>query len=355
MTSNSKTQNKSFFRPEIDAMKGYVPGEQPQKRPKGFIKLNTNENPYPSSRLVKKLLSSIAFDRLRLYPDPVGNELRKTIASLHRLKPENVILGNGSDDILAIAVRSFVGQNESIACLEPDYSLYPVLSQIQGAKCIKIPLGKGFSLPLNLIKKAARAKIFMISRPNAPTGTTFPINAIKNLCSNFHGIVLIDEAYADFAKDNCIGFIKKFPNVIISRTLSKSYSLAGVRIGYALAQKKLINGMMKVKDSYNVNFLTQKIASAALQDQEYLRKITEKIRKTRGYLIDSLRKKGFEVCDSEANFVFASPPDGNAGKLYKYLKKNGILIRYFPGPATGKYVRITVGTDRETKRLLELL
>ncbi len=344
---------KTYFRENIDRMDGYTPGEQPKDM--RYIKLNTNENPYPPSPAVAKALKSFCSDKLRLYPDPMACELRKTIADIFRLKQENIIVGNGSDDILTIATRAFAGEKKSIACFEPSYSLYPVLAELQDCRCIKIPLKSNddFSIPANSAEKAKSAKLFYIARPNAPTGTLFPIGEIRKICRKFKGIVFVDEAYADFADDNCVGLLSEFPNLIIGRTLSKSYSLAGLRLGYALASEKIIEGLMKVKDSYNVGTLVQAVATAALKDRKYFNETKKKICRTREYLAESLCRKGFTVCTSQSNFVFAAPPDNDGEGLYKRLKKNGILVRYFKGPVTGRYVRITVGTDSEIKTLLK--
>ena len=351
MKNNNK---KSFFRKNIDKMSGYVPGEQPQ-RIGGWIKLNTNENPYSPSPEVAKVLQNISYEDLRLYPDPLATEVRALIAELFGLKTENVIAGNGSDDILTIALRCFAGEGEFVACPEPSYSLYPVLSQIQGAECIKLDLNSDFSLPDDFISAVENAKLLLIPRPNAPTGNAFNLDSMHKICTAFSGVVLIDEAYGDFAEDNCIDFVKQYSNVIVSRTLSKSYSLAGARFGYALASENLINGMMKVKDSYNVNMITQKIAIASLRDQTYLAEIVGKIKKTREYLSVELEKMNFKVCKSDANFVFVSPPQGNAAEFYEFLKNAGILVRYFPGELTGKFLRITVGTDEDTRKLIEVI
>ena len=341
----------SFFRENIDAMDGYAPGEQPQ-RIGGWIKLNTNENPYPPSPAVNEVLDSCDPAALRLYPDPVCSELRKTIAELYGYAPENIMLGNGSDDILTIAIRSFVPENGAVASPDPSYSLYPVLASIQGAECIKIPLDADFNLPANFAELAGEASLIIIPRPNAPTGGAFELEQMRKICCEFRGVVLIDEAYADFADDNCVSFVKEFPNVLISRTLSKSYSLAGIRLGYVIASEEIINGLMKVKDSYNVNTLTQKIALAALNDQEYLSENITRICEVRRFLSDALKERGFKVIDSQSNFVFAAPPDQNGEKLYRILKEQGILVRYFPGEITGHYVRITVGTKDEIDKLL---
>ncbi len=344
----------TFFRENIEAMKGYTPGEQPQ-RIGGWIKLNTNENPYPPSPAVCEALQNIDFKQLRLYPDPVCCELRKTIADLYGYSDKNIMLGNGSDDILTIAVRSFVPEGGYIASPNPSYSLYPVLAGIQGAECINIPLESDFSMPANFAELAKKASLIIIPRPNAPTGTAFELEKMRNICREFRGIVMIDEAYADFADDNCVKFVKEFSNVIISRTLSKSYSLAGIRLGYVIASEEIIYGMMKVKDSYNVNMLTQKIALAALHDQKYLKQSVAQIREVRKYLTDALKIRNFTVIDSQGNFIFTAPPDKDGETLYQQLKEQGILVRYFPGKATSQYIRITIGTKSEIDQLLEFL
>jgi len=346
--------NNRLFRENIEAMEGYAPGEQPQ-RIGGWIKLNTNENPYPPSPEVDEVLRDCNPATLRLYPDPICSEIRRTIADLYGFTENNILVGNGSDDILTIAIRSFVPENGIIASPEPSYSLYPVLAAIQGAECIRIPLNSDFSLPANFAESAESASLIMIPRPNAPTGSAFELDKMRQICRDFSGIVLIDEAYADFADDNCVDFVKEFPNVIISRTLSKSYSLAGIRLGYVIASEEIINGMMKVKDSYNVNILTQKIAVAALRDQEYLKKNITKICEVRKYLAEALRVRNFKVIDSQSNFIFAAPPDEDGEKLYHVLKDKGILVRWFAGKETGKYIRITIGTKSEIDQLISCL
>ena len=204
-------------------------------------------------------------------------------------------------------------------------------------------------------EQALNAKLILIPCPNAPTGTAFDINKMRSICRQFQGIVLIDEAYADFADTNCIEFVRELPNVIISRTLSKSYSLAGIRVGYAMASEQIISGMMKVKDSYNVNALSQNIAIAAMRDRVYFENNVKKIRESRTKLTKYLEKNGFKVIPSQANFIFASPPDGNGKKLYESLKKKGILVRWFDGEITGRYIRITVGNNADINQLISEL
>ena len=341
---------KSYFRPAIDAMSGYIPGEQANVM--DLLKLNTNENPYPPCPAVMNELDA---ERLRLYPDPTADKLRDTIASTYGYERENIIVSNGSDDMLTIAFRAFTDAQRSVAFLDPTYSLYAVLADLQGCPYIKIPLQEDFSISNDLLEKAAPANLLIITRPNAPTGNCIAIGDMRKICSEFDGIVLIDEAYADFSSDNCIDFVREFPNVIVSRTISKSYSLAGLRLGFAIASPELIAGVMKVKDSYNVNMLTQYLAEAAIKDQKYLNETVNKIKVSRAKLTTELKALGFEVVDSQSNFLFVSPPDGDGKKLFKALRKENIIVRYFPGEKTGKYVRITIGTEEQLQRLIEVL
>ncbi len=344
---------KSYFRPEIDAMSGYAPGEQPKLI--NLLKLNTNENPYPPCPGVLDGLKNVDYERLRLYPDPTADKLREAIAEVYNYKCENIIVSNGSDDMLTIVFRAFTDAKRSVAFLDPTYSLYPVLADLQGCQYIKIPLKDDFSINSNLLEKAAPANLLIITRPNAPTGNNVPLDDMRKICSGFDGIVLIDEAYADFSADNCIDFVREFPNVIVSRTVSKSYSLAGLRLGFAIASPEVIDGMMKVKDSYNVNILTQYLAELAIRDQEYLRKTVDKIKVSRTKLSTELKSLGFEVVDSQSNFIFASPPDGDGEKLFKALREQNIIVRYFPGEKTGKYIRITIGSEEQLQRLIDFL
>ncbi len=347
---------KSLFRKNILSMSGYVPGEQPKQ--KNIIKLNTNENPYPPSPKIKHFLAKVEIDKLRLYPDPLCTELRALLAAKFALAPENIIIGNGSDDILNIITRVCAGENRSIACFDPSYSLYPVLAQMQEAECNLIPLDKNFEMPEIIPKKALNAALFMITRPNAPTGNNFPKEKIREICSQSSGIVVVDEAYADFADDNCLDLLGNHKNLIICRTLSKSYSLAGIRLGFAIADEAIIAQMMKVKDSYNVCRLSQEIAKIAIQDDAHFKRNLSKIRSNRGKLSSALVKMGFRVVSSQANFIFASPPENSeksAEEIFLELRNKGIFVRYFKGKITENFIRITVGTEEQHNKLLVAL
>ncbi len=346
---------KSFFRKDIEAMSGYVPGEQPHE--KNVVKLNTNENPFPPSPRIKKYLSELDIGKLRLYPDPLSCEIRTIIAAKFAMNMENVIVGNGSDDLLNMIIRACTNDKRTMACFEPSYSLYPVLAQIQGTKCLKIPLKKDFSMPLQIQREALDAALFIIARPNAPTGNSFSKRRIEELCETVAGIVLVDEAYVDFAEDNCAELVNKYENIVVCRTLSKSYSLAGIRFGFAMASEKIISQMMKVKDSYNVNRITQEIAKIAILDEKHFQKNLERIKENRQFLTESLRHQGFVLENSQANFVFASPPPNypNAQELYLHLKQNGVFVRHFPGEKTKNHIRISIGTKEEIKKMLSFL
>lgn len=338
-----------YCRPNIAAMQGYVPGEQPRDRT--YIKLNTNENPYPPSPAVAAAVANFATDRLRLYPDPLATELRESAGRAFGVSPGWILCGNGSDDLLTIAVRTYVDQGGALACLDPTYSLYPVLADIQGADTIRVPLDEDFRTPPDLAARAAGAALLFLARPNAPTGLCCTRGFVADLAAQFEGIVWVDEAYADFADDDCLDLVAEHPNLVVSRTVSKSYSLAGIRLGFAVAQPAQIAEMMKVKDSYNVGMLVQAVGKAALDDRETAMAQCRKVCETRERLCRRLAEMAFEVVPSSANFVFTRPPV-DAARFQAELKANGILIRYFDGPRTGDCVRITVGTDAEIDQFL---
>ena len=345
---------KSYFRPEIDAIAGYVPGEQP-KLP-DLIKLNTNENPYPPSPRVAEVLRTFDISRLRRYPDPTADALRDLFAADLGLRRENLIAGNGSDDLLTMVFRAFTAPDRPAAVFEPSYSLYPVLAAMQGAPVRRIPLAAGsFAYPENAVEQAGDANLLLIARPNAPTGNCAPKELVRRYCREFDGIVLIDEAYADFAADNCAELAAEFPNVLVMRTFSKGSSMAGVRLGYAFGDATLIAGLMKLKDSYNLDQLSQEVAKVNYLDKAYRADCVAKIKAERERLAEKLTAMGFEVVPSQANFLFAAPPDGDGAGAFAFLREHAVVVRYFAGSITGKYLRITVGTPAENDRLLAVL
>ena len=341
----------SYFRPDIEAMEGYVPGEQPKGRV--LTKLNTNENPFPPSPKVVEAIRNFPFEELRKYPAPYSDPVREAASKVYDIPADQIIAGNGSDDILTILFRSFVGEGYTVGWLNPSYSLYPVLANIQGGEHLSVDLKDNFALPDDLAEKAKDSKLFFITRPNAPTGNAFEKDRLREFIANYDGIVVIDEAYADFCEDNCFDMIDEFPNVIITRTLSKSYSLAGIRAGLAFSNKDIIMGMHKVRDSYNVNGLTQAAAAAALLDQDYFLKNTQVVIETRKKTAKHLQELGFDVKPSEANFLFCIPPI-NAEDFAHKVKEGGFLIRYFNTKGIDNYVRISIGSEQEMNEFLAL-
>ena len=330
-------------------MDGYVPGEQP--RSTNVIKLNTNENPYPPSPGVMEALRSIDSEMLRKYPDPVASEIREKVAELHNCNSDNVFVGNGSDEILALCTRAFVENDGAIGYFDPSYSLYPVLSDIRDVRKIETPLATGFGWNKPLTDGVS---LFFLTNPNAPTSMLFERDKVEQFCCDFDGVLLIDEAYVDFASDTLMDLALKYSNVLVMRTLSKSYSLAGLRVGYVVGDSDLIDALLKIKDSYNLDVVAQCLALAALNDVEYMRANASMIIATRERLIKELSDLGFCVSPSQTNFIWAVPPDGvNAADLFEELKNAGILIRYFPLAGIDRYVRITVGTDSEIDALLQ--
>jgi histidinol-phosphate aminotransferase len=267
-----------------------------------------------------------------------------------------VIIGNGSDDLLTMIFRAFTDPEKPVAVFEPSYSLYPVLAAMQGAPVIKIALDReSFAYPADAAAQAAAANLLIITRPNAPTGNCVPKELVRQWCGEFDGIVLIDEAYSDFAGDNCADLAAEFDNVLVMRTFSKGSSMAGLRLGYAFGSKLLIDGLMKLKDSYNVDMLSQELAKANFLDAAYREKCTVQIKSDREKLSQELQKLGFKVIPSQANFLFAAPPDGDGAGAFQALRDEAVIVRYFPGEITGRYLRITIGTPEENARLLEVL
>ena len=346
---------KSYFRSVVDEMAGYAPGEQPKML--DLVKLNTNENPFPPPPAVLGALETFDGAMLRRYPDPMADSLCTAIAEVNNVTRNMVVAGNGSDDILTMTFRAFTAPDKPVAIMEPTYSLYPVLAKMQEAPVIKIALqeDKNFAMPEDVLEQAKDANILIITRPNAPTGNSFPKTDIRKIASEFNGIVFIDEAYADFAEDNCMDLVHEFANVIVSRTSSKSLALAGLRFGYAVAHPTIIEGLNKLKDSYNMDMITQKLAEAAIRDQEYLQTTLAKVKTLRAELASELEKLNFKLIPSQANFIFAAPPDNDGAKAFKFLRDHAVIVRYFPGEITGKYLRITVGTAAQNKRLIDVL
>ena len=342
----------SFFRPNIERMSGYVPGEQPQEE--GFIKLNTNESPYPASAKVLRAIRAAVNGDLRLYPDPMATALREKVAEVYDTRPARVLVGNGSDDLLTIIVRSFAGPRAVVAFPAPTYSLYPTLAAIENARLRAVPYPPDFSLPARLFRKGAA--VTFVANPNSPTGTTVSPKELARLARAVSGVLVIDEAYVDFADEDCLRLVSRHRNVIVLRTFSKSFSLCGIRLGFAVAREELVAGMAKVKDSYNVNRLAIVAGVAALDDIAAARRNVEKVKRTRARLTKTLESFGWFVYPSQSNFVFARVrPPHTAQEVYSELKRRKILVRFFDAPDLDDGLRVTVGNNREIDALLRAL
>lgn len=331
-------------------MAAYVPGEQP--RDGTFIKLNTNENPYPPSpRVFEALHAALTGDRLRKYPDPVGMNFRQTASRVLGVDPEGMLIGNGSDDILTILTRAFVPEDGLIVSPTPSYLLYHTLANLQGARFMTVPFTEDWKLPYPWPIRSA--DLTFLANPNSPSGTTVSLSEIDRLRGEMDGPLVVDEAYADFADGNALELLKRgAKDVVITRTFSKSYSLAGIRFGFAVGDPSLIRQLYKVKDSYNCDVLSLIAATAAIEDQEYFHTVRDRIITTRGRMGEALRELGFIICPSQANFVWCRRTDRPIKPIYEELKKRNILVRYMKYEGYGDGLRISVGTDEEINRLL---
>src|SRR6266478_962977 len=351
-------------RPLVRDLRPYIPGDQPKIN--RLIKLNTNENPYPPSPKVLSAIKAAVDERLRLYPNPTAQPLREKLARLHRCRPQNIIIGNGSDELLALAVRCFVEPvqpwTRRTRCLvqffTPSYSLYPVLANIHGAENNPVPLDAAFGLPsLEELKRCKRwdshAALTFVTTPNAPSGRAYSTAQLEMLCRAHKGVVVLDEAYVDFARKHALNLALKYPHVMVARTFSKAYALCFQRVGYFVGHPELIGALDKIRDSYNVNGLGQVAALATLNDLPYYRANFRKIIVTRDRLSIGLRGLGFDVFPSQTNFVLARPPKVPAKEWLEKLRDRRILVRWFNEPQVRDYLRITVGTPEEAEALLK--
>lgn len=346
---NKKADMNNLIRKSVQAMSGYVPGEQPKDEE--IVKLNTNENPYLPSADVQDILTMIDVAVLSRYPDPVCMELRKVIADLHGCDVEHVFVGNGSDEVLALSIRSFVERNGSVGYFDPSYSLYPVLSNIEDVEKKPVALDDAFGWQM---PEDYAASLFFLTNPNAPTSLSFSRSNIETFVKDFGGVVLIDEAYADFADENCMDLALSQSNVLVARTLSKSYSLAGIRLGYCIGNAELIGAMYKIKDSYNVNYLTQEVARVAILDQDTMKANVQAIVETRKMVKAKLEEFGFEVANSQSNFLWVKPASIPAKELFEKLGKKKIVVRYFGSDERTKdYLRVSIGTAPEMFKFLD--
>jgi histidinol-phosphate aminotransferase len=376
MPPMSSRHLQTLIRPLLRGLHPYVPGEQPKI--KGLIKLNTNENPYPPSPKVLAATRAAVDGRLRLYPNPTAQLLRDKLARLHGCRPDNILVGNGSDEVLALAVRTFVdpvvGQASRLPARDeppaplwskslvqfftPSYSLYPVLADIHGAARNAVPLPSDFTLPsLAGLKRARqwdfRAALSLVTTPNAPSGHGYSTAQLDELCRAQKGVLLLDEAYVDFASENAMSLALKYPHVLVARTFSKAYSLCFQRVGYCVGHPDLIAALHKIRDSYNVNGLGQVAALATLDDLPRYRANFRRIIATRERLSHELEALGFRVFPSQTNFILVRPPKYTAQTWLQKLGDRKILVRWFSDPLVRDYLRITVGKPEEAAALVK--
>ena len=366
---------KCLVCPLVRKLHPYVYGEQPKI--KGLIKLNTNENPYPPSSRVLRAVRATVDGRLRLYPNPTAERLREKLARLHRCQPENIIVGNGSDELLALSTRCFVepspkakvqSPKATVQYFTPSYSLYPVLADIHGAAKNAVPLKPDFSLPSMKELKTRNEKppkggtpnrwnfnaaLTFVTTPNAPSGRGYSTQELESLCRAQKGVVVLDEAYVDFAEENALMLALNHPHVLVARTFSKAYSLCFQRVGYFVGHPELIAALHKIRDSYNVNGIGQIAAEATLDDLSHYRANFQKIIATRERLSRELTKLGFRVLPSRTNFILARPPRFPAPVWLKKLRDRKILVRWFGQPEVKDYLRITIGTAAEAEALVK--
>ncbi len=339
----------------VESLDPYVPGEQPQDQQ--YIKLNTNESPYPPAPAVAQVLKDFKPDRLRRYPDPQSNQLVNALADYHGLDPRQVFVGNGSDEVLAHAFQAFFKQDEAILFPDISYSFYPVYCRLYQIEFQTVALNTGFRIDFDGFRRANGGII--IPNPNAPTGIALKLAEIREmLADNPESVVIIDEAYVDFGTESASQLIPEFDNLLVVQTYSKSRNLAGLRLGYALGNENLIEALQRIKDSFNsypVDSLTSAIGLAVLADEEYFQDCNRRVIASRDRLASALAGLGFEVFPSSANFVFARHSGRAAESLYLELKAAGILVRYFNSARIDDCLRITVGTEDECDKLVEAL
>ena len=343
----------TYFRKKITAMTGYIPGEQPQGSK--LIKLNTNENPYTGSAKVRAAIGHAIQAGLQKYPDPSATAFRQRAGEQLGVDPSWILCGNGSDDILTIITRALVDPGDTVRYPNPSYVLYKTLAEIQGAECDVVnfepdwTLGDAFTAPHD------RLKLAYLANPNSPSGTVLPPEEVAKIADALPCPLLVDEAYADFAETNCLELVAQNKKVMVSRTLSKSYALAGLRFGFLIAQPQLLEQFAKVKDSYNCDALAIAGATAAIDDRHWFKEARTAILATRQRLTEELTKLGFVCTPSQANFVWCRHPDHAAETLYQQLKANGVLVRYMNYPNWDDGLRVTVGTDEQIDAFLAIL
>jgi len=343
----------SCFRENVEAMAGYVPGEQPGPGEQ-VVKINTNENPYPPSPAAMRVLREFDGERLRRYSHPTARPFREVVGRVLGFPAEWVLPGNGSDDLLTMIFRACAEPGRKVAYPTPTYSLYRTLAEIQDAEVVEVPFDEDFHLPVDDLA-AAGAAVTLVAHPNAPSGTPMPKDAVAELASRVAGLLVIDEAYVDFADYHLLELARSLENVVVLRTLSKGYSLAGLRLGFGVARPAILEQLVKVKDSYNVGAVPCAVGAAAFEDQAYRGACVGRVKASRAILAGDLEAMGFRVWPSQSNFLLVRPPDGQARGLYESLKRRRILIRYFQQPPLTDKLRISVGTDEQNAALLRAI
>jgi len=341
-----------WLRPAVRATPPYVPGEQPKPGAR-VVKLNTNENPYPASPRVLDAVLAAARGGLARYPDPEARALRSAASTLYGIPLDHILAGNGSDELLALLLRATVDPGTPVAFPVPTYSLYETLVAVQGGRMVRVPWAEGWRVPEALV--AAQARVTFLCNPNSPSGTLVPLTEVEALAQALDGVLVVDEAYVDFADGNALSLVGRLSNVVVMRTFSKSFSLAGMRAGLAFGHPELLTGLRAVKDSYNLNLLTQAAATAALEDVDAMRANVARIRATRARLTAALERRGYTVPPSHANFVLARRTGVDQAPVAAALAARGVLVRHFATPELQDALRITVGTDEEIDVLLAAL
>lgn len=346
---------KEFWSGRIREAVPYVPGEQPRERK--FIKLNTNENPYPPSPVAIQAMKEAVDGDLRLYPDPECTALRAAAAECWGVKPEQVFCGNGSDEILAFCFQAFFDPGREVVFPKITYSFYPVYSDYFGLDRREVPMNPDFSDPVELL--CGNNGGVVLANPNAPTGIAVGLDVVEKLLrANPDVVVVVDEAYVDFGAESAVGLIDRYPNLVVAQTLSKSRSLAGLRVGFALAQENLINALRCVRDSinsYTVDRVAQAGAAAALLDREYFDKTRKQIMDTRVWTDEQLRQLGFVTCPSSSNFIFARHPEKAGKEIFDYLRQEGVLVRRWEIPEIRDWLRISIGSGEEMRTMVGIL
>lgn len=351
---SAATTPSNLVRPAIAKIDGYVPGEQPQAGK--WIKLNTNENPYPPSPAVARAITATAEGRtLAKYPDPLATVFRMRAAEVIGVDPEWILCGNGSDDLLTILVRTFVGEGEWLRIAYPTYILYRTLAGLQGANCEEVRYERDWSLSDAFAAARDGLRLAFLANPNSPSGTVVPPARVMELAERLPCPLVVDEAYGDFAATNCLDLVKQCKRVIVTRSLSKSYSLAGLRFGFAVARPEIIAELRKVKDSYNCDALSIAAATAAIDDQAWFAVNRATIIATRRRLTDAMRAIGFDALESQANFVWCTHPERPHKPIYEALKARGMLVRFMHYAGWGDGLRISVGTDEEIDAFLAMM